>query len=255
MIRGCWNRSKIPGPRQPDLEGRLVKPSDAGAPFLSHRHELPMNPPQAILAIDAAWAQRRRPCSAARGSLALHRFLPPVTGVSPNRRRASRATGPSVALAAVSPIFLPYLRQQGDLRVASRISLRSTCPSPGSTRRPTDRAVFREFGSRHCAAHSPSAACPGPRPDRLELTGLAKTQSVQRGGASRCGENAGPPPAIGSTRRRKSSSISPDGLVRSTVAKRISCPWIVTRSSTSTPIAGCRRIPVEVWDGGSRGFS
>jgi hypothetical protein len=181
--------------------------------------------------------------------------LPPATGVSRNRRRASRATGPSAAFRVVSRIFPAYLRPRSDLRVTRRISLRSTCPSPGSTRCPADRAVFREFGSRHCAAHSPSAACPGARPDGLELTGLAKTQSVQRGGASRCGKNAGHPPASGSTRRRKSSSISPDGLVRSTVAKRISCPWMVTRSSTSTPIAGCRRIPVEVWDGGSRGFS
>lgn len=57
--------------------------------------------------------------------------LPPATGVSRNRRRESWANGPSVAFRVVSRIFPAYLRPRSDLRVTRRISLRSTCPSPG----------------------------------------------------------------------------------------------------------------------------
>jgi hypothetical protein len=45
----------MPGPGQPNLEHGPVLTFDAGVSFTSRRHGFPMNSPQTILGIDAAW--------------------------------------------------------------------------------------------------------------------------------------------------------------------------------------------------------
>ena len=132
-----------------------------------------MNPHQTILAIDAAWTasqpsglalvQHRESawhCIALAPSY--HSFIETATDI---------ATDWSVSRFPGSEPDIPRL-----LEAAERLAGRSVdlvtldmplARTPFTTRREADRVVSREFGSRHCAAHSPTAMRPGPLGARI----------------------------------------------------------------------------------------
>ncbi|TVP84035.1 MAG: DUF429 domain-containing protein [Thioalkalivibrio sp.] len=72
--------------------------------------------------------------------------------------------------------------------------------TPFATRRPADRAVSREFSTRWCAAHSPTAARPGPLGARisqaLSAAGYELATTATRSPASRQFLEVYPHPAL-----------------------------------------------------------
>ena len=132
-----------------------------------------MNSPQTILAIDAAWTasqpggvvlvqQRgsRWRCIALAPSY--RSFTEQAEGIEGNwsvsRFRGSEPDIHGLLEAAERLAGHPPDLVTIDMPIAR---------TPFATRRAADRTVSREFGSRHCAAHSPTAARPGPLGARI----------------------------------------------------------------------------------------
>ena len=132
-----------------------------------------MNLPQTILAIDAAWTAEQ-PSGVALVRLQGSRWR--CIALAPCYRSfietaTDIATDWSVSRFPGGEPDIPRL-----LEAAERLAGRSVdlvtidmplARTPFTTRRPADTAVSREFGSRWCAAHSPTRTRPGPLGARI----------------------------------------------------------------------------------------
>lgn len=126
-----------------------------------------MNSPQTILAIDAAWTASQ-PSGVALVQQRGSRWR--CIALAPSYRSFTEQAEGIVGEWSVSRFQGSEPDIHGLLEAAERLAghppdlVTIDMPiarTPFATRRAADRAVSREFGSRHCAAHSPTAARPG----------------------------------------------------------------------------------------------
>ena len=126
-----------------------------------------MNSPETILAIDAAWTAGQ-PSGVAlvqqRGAR-WHLIAPAPSYRNFTELAEGMATDWSISRFPGSEPDIPYLLEAAEQLGGYPPDLVTidmpVAKTPFATRRPSDRIVSREFGSRWCAAHSPTAARPG----------------------------------------------------------------------------------------------
>jgi predicted RNase H-like nuclease len=126
-----------------------------------------MNSPPTILAIDAAWTAGQ-PSGVALVQQRGARWN--LIALAPSYRSFTElaegmATDWSISCFPGSEPDIPYLLEAAERLGGYRPDLVTIdmpiARTPFASRRPSDRIVSREFGSRWCAAHSPTAARPG----------------------------------------------------------------------------------------------
>lgn len=168
-------RPKAASSRRASTAKRIAVPLQGHISF-PHSPACVMTPQPTILAIDAAWTatqpsgvalvQQRGSgwhCTALAPSYLS--FIELVAGIVPDWS-AGRFSGTKPNISSLLEVAEQLAGQPPDLVTLDMPIARTRF----STRRPADQAVSREFSSRWCAAHSPTAIRPGPLGARISET-------------------------------------------------------------------------------------